>query len=182
VKKSPWIVCSLAALVVGQVTAFAQVSTTTVYSVTASNIFSVGKHHVAVSDSAVATFLDTGSCSVEVSGEDYTGSYTVSKGAKDVVLTLNAAGEAAVVSNVTALLYANGLPTNVTVTVKSIKFSKITLGKNGEPITPKAAVTDTVSGTLSETVETKSSSKTKTKSFSLKTLWVDWEKTSGVAF
>ena len=181
-KKSPWIVCCLAALFVGQITAFAQ-STTAVYSVIVSNVFSVstkkGTKRVDKVDTATATFLNNGSCSVEVGSSDLTGSYTVSPKTNDIVFTRDDTSVLATSNNLVALLYSNGVPSDVTISLKALRGTDIKLGKNDEPITPKAAATDTIIGTLSGTNK---HGKVVTKGFSLKTYWIDWLLTSGSPF
>jgi hypothetical protein len=177
VKKSPWIVCCLAAVFVGQISAFAQ-STTAVYSVTTSNFFKVGKTKVAVARAGTVTFLNNSNVTAAIGTTDITGSYTLSKRTNDVLLVRNSAGLAAISNEVVALLYSNGVPSTVTISVKPPKSSAKIALKDGLPITGKPALSDTITGKLSETVN----GKIKSKGFSLKTLWVDWTKTSGSAF
>lgn len=115
-------------------------------------------------------FLSDGTASLTVGTNTYTGTYTTTK--SSVVLTLDA-GSMTSLEIATSDFVLSNIPPGITVTVKSAKFSKITL-KNGVPT--KGTVT--ISGTGSETV----GGKTKTKSFKVKTVWTDWTLSSGTNF
>ena len=169
-KKSPWIVCTVAVLFAGmsaQISAFGA-TTNAVYNLTSESIFKVSKYKVDESHSAAAVFLSDGTCSLLVGGSEFTGTYTVKK--NQVVLSPDVNGLAAMESNVVSLI-SSQIP-EVSVSVKRIKFSKISI-KNGVP----TKATDSVTGKLSATVN----GKLRSKGFSLKTLWTNWTLVSGTA-
>jgi hypothetical protein len=167
-KKSSWIVCCLAVLFAGQIAASAA-STNAVYSLTSDSVFKAGKINVTQSHPATALFYSDGTCELDVLGFTFTGTYAKSKNGKQVVLT-DTTNKAVLESSIAALI-AEQAP-GATITVKSVKWSKITLDKTtGAP----TKATDTASGKGCETF----GSKTKCKSFALKTTWTNWTLISG---
>jgi hypothetical protein len=155
---------------IGQLAAFGA-TTNSVWGLTSISSFKAGKINVARTNAATAVFLGDGTCSLLIGTNQFTGTYT--NNTKQLTLTLGAGGLAAIKTNALELIQAQ-VP-SATLTVKSVKFSsKIKLSKTGEPV----KATDTVSGKGCETVGTK----TKCKSFNLKTLWTDWTLTSGADF
>ena len=166
-KKSSWIVSCLAVLLAGQIAASAA-STNAVYSVTADSAFKAGKIKVTQSNTATALFYSDGTCELVVAGFTLTGTYETSTNGKQIILT-DTTNKAALESSIAALI-ADQAP-GATITVKNVKWSKITLNKT-TGIPTKA--TDTVSGTGSRGG--------KSKSFTLKTLWTGWSLSSGTAF
>lgn len=168
-KKSPWIVFCLTVVVaglLGQMSAFGQ-TTNAVYSLTSAYTFKVSKYKVTQTDSATAVFLSDGTCDLLVAGYVFSGTYTVSKSGKQVVLIPDTNGLAAMASNVVSLI-SSEIP-GVSVSVKRVKFSKIAIKKG------VLQATDSISGKLSATVN----GKLKSKGFSLKTLWTNWTLVSG---
>jgi len=149
---------------IGQLAAFGA-TTNSVWSLSAVSTFKAGKILVNETVPATAVFLSDGTASLLVGGNELAGNYTVKK--TQVTLTPSAGGLAAVKSNALELIQAQ-VP-SATLTVKSVKFSKIKL-TNGVP----AKASDTVSG--------KGCEGTKCKGFKLKTLWTNWTLTSGTNF
>jgi hypothetical protein len=165
-KKSPWIVFCAAVIFAGlsgQMTAFGA-STNAVYSLTSESLFKVGKLKVDKSNSATAVFLSDGTCSLNVGTNVFSGTYAVAKNGKQATLTPDANGLAAIKSNVVDLIIGQ-VPVGVTISVKSVKFSKIILKKGA------LFAMDTVSG--------KGCEGKKCRGFSLKTLWTGWTLVSG---
>ena len=154
----------------GQLAAFGA-NTNSVWDLNAINLLSVGKLKVAETNAATAVFLSDGTCSLLVGTNEFDGAYTNTT--KQLTLTFGADGQAALESNVVDFVLAQ-IPPGITVTVKSLKISKIKLSKTGVPVLETA----TASLTASETVN----GKTKKKSFSVKTLLADWVLSSGTAF
>ena len=149
---------------IGQLAAFGA-TTNSVWGLSAISSFKAGKINVVRTNAATAVFLSDGTCSLLIGTNEFTGAYTVKK--TQVTLTPSAGGLAAVKSNALELIQAQ-VP-SATLTVKSVKFSKIKL-TNGVP----AKASDTVSG--------KGCEGTKCKGFKLKTLWTNWTLTSGTNF
>jgi len=169
-RKSPRIVFCLAsfiAVLIGQMTALGA-TTNAVYDVTSISMFKVGKLHVTVTNAATSAFLSDGTCDLDLGSYHFTGDYAVTPNGKQVALTLDTDGKAALESNVVDLIesYASG----ATVSVTGARVSKISI-KSGAPF----KATDTVRGKLSETV----GGRLRKRGFSLKTLWTDWELVSG---
>ena len=165
-KKSPWIVFCVAVLFAGlswQMTAFGA-STNAVYSLTSESVFKVGKLKVDQSHAATAVFLSDGTCSLNVGTNVFSGTYAVSKSGKQATLTPDVNGLAAIKSNVVALISAQ-VSAGVTISVKSVKFSKIVRKKGA------LFAMDTVSG--------KGCEGKKCRGFSLKTQWTNWTLVSG---
>jgi hypothetical protein len=154
---------------IGQLAAFGA-TTNSVWDLTSISSFKAGKIIVVETNAASAVFLSDGTCSLLIGTNEFTGAYTVKK--TQLTLILGAGGMAALKSAAVALIQAH-VP-SATITVKSVKFSKIKLLTTGVPV----SASDTVSGKGCETVGTK----TKCKSFSLKTLWTDWTLVSGTDF
>jgi hypothetical protein len=155
---------------IGQLAAFGA-TTNSVWGLTSISSFKAGKIKVVQTNAASAVFLSDGTCSLLIGTNQFAGAYT--NNTKQVTLTLGTGGLASLKSNAVDLIKAH-VGSGVTITVKSVKFSKIKLSKTGEPV----VATDTVSGKGSETI----GGKVRSKSFSLKTLWTDWTLTSGVDF
>ena len=172
-KKHSRVVLFMAVCLAGFIGQLAAVGATTnsVWDLTSISSFKAGKIKVAETNAASAVFLSDGTCSLLVGANEFAGSYT--NNTKQVTLTLGAGGLTALKSNVVDLIQAQ-VGSGVTITVKSVKFSKIKLSKTGVPV----LATDTVSGKGSETI----GGKVKSKSFSLKTLWTDWTLSSGTHF
>jgi hypothetical protein len=150
---------------IGQLAAFGA-TTNSVWSLSAVSTFKAGKILVNETVPATAVFLSDGTASLLVGGNELAGNYTVKK--TQLTLTPSAGGLTAVKSNAVALIQAH-VSAGVTLSVKSVKFSKIKL-TNGVP----AKASDTVSG--------KGCEGTKCKGFKLKTLWTNWTLTSGTNF
>jgi len=154
----------------GQLAAFGA-NTNSLWNVTSISLLSAGKTKIVETNAVSALFLSDGTCSFLVGTNTYAGTYT--NNTKQVTVTLSAGGLAGLESNAADFAISQ-VPPQVTIKIKSIKFtSKIPL-KNGIP--SKAG--DTVSGTGSETV----SGKTKSKSFSVKTALTDWVLSAGAIF
>jgi hypothetical protein len=167
-KKSSRVVVCLAALFASQLAAFAA-STNAEYSLTSISTFKVSKYKFAETNSATALFFSDGTAALHIGSYVFSGTWT-NKNGKQVTLSPDASGMAAMSNEVVALISAQ-VPA-ATITVKMpVKFSKIKLSKAGAPI----LATDTVRGKGSETIGTK----TYTKGFSLKTLWTNWTLVSG---
>jgi len=156
---------------IGQLAAFGA-TTNSVWDLSAIFSFKVAKINVAQTNAASAVFLSDGTCSLLISTNEFTGSYTNT--AKQITLILGE-GLTALKSNAVELITEKIDDTNITVSVKSVKYTTIKLTKDGVPVKE----TDTVSGTLSGK---NGKGKVKTKSFSLKILWTDWVKESGTVF
>jgi hypothetical protein len=169
-KKSPCLVLCLAALFAGQLAAYAA-STNSEYNLTSVSVFKVSKLKVAETNSATAFFFNDGTAALHVGSYVFSGTWT-NKNGKQVTLTPDASGLTAISNNVVALINAQ-IP-EATISVKMpVKFSKIKLNKAGAPI----LATDTVKGKGSETI----AGRLRSKSFSLKTSWIDWEWVSGTS-
>jgi hypothetical protein len=171
-KRSSWIVLCLAlALVafVGQMTASGQ-TTNAFYSLTSESSVTAGKKHLAETNSWDAVFLSDGTCSLSLvdSTNTVSGNYLVAKNGKSVTITPGAGGVKAVENEVISEI--ESADPSLTVTVSSVKLSKISLDKSGKPVLAGLAVNGKVSNGK------------KTKSFSLKTAWVDWTLVSGSNF
>jgi hypothetical protein len=156
--------------VTGQLNAFGA-TTNSVWSLTSLSSFSAGSLHFTETNPATAVFLSDGTCSLLVGANAISGNYT--SNTKQVTLTLTADGLVALETNAVEIVQTR-VPPEVSLKIKSGKFSSKIALKNGVPV----STTDTVSGTGSET----EGSKTKSKNFSLKTLWTDWTLTSGANF
>jgi hypothetical protein len=154
----------------GQLAAFGA-TTNSVWNLTSVSTFRAGKIHVARTNAASAVFLSDGTCGLLIGADEFGGTYT--NNTRQLKLTLGTGGVAALKSNAVVLIQAQ-VPSGVTITVKSVKFNKNITLKNGVPV----KATDTISGKGCETVGTR----TKCKSFSLKTLWTNWTLTSGTDF
>ncbi len=161
-KRSPWIVVCLAALFASQLAAFGA-STNAVYSLTSDSVLKAGKLKVPYSFTGTALFFSDGTCALEVSTNVFTATYAVAKNGKQVTLTLDAGGLAAIENDVESKILAQ-VP-GVTISIKSVKFGKIIL-KKGALLT-----TDTVTG--------KGCEGKKCRGFTLKTVWTDWTLLSG---
>jgi hypothetical protein len=173
-KKQSWVVFVMAVCLAGFIgqAAFGATPVST-WSLSAVSLFSAGKIKDVVTNTATAVFLSDGTASLLVGTNTFAAAYT--NNTKQLTLTLTAGGLAALKSNAVDLIQGAINDPAVTITVKSVKFSsKIKLSKTGVPV----STTDTVSGKGSVTV----SGKTKSKSFTLKTLWTNWVLTSGVDF
>jgi hypothetical protein len=164
-KKSPWIVFCVAVLlagVSGQTTAFGQ-TTNAAYSITADFVFKCPRLKVdkPVNFLGTGTFLNGVTCILQVGTNDFTGTYVVAKNGKSAKLTLDTGGTST--KNFVAGLIASDpdIPTGVTVTVKSVRFSHVKL--SGDSLTVASAV----SGTLSATID----GKNRSTGFSLKGVW-----------
>jgi hypothetical protein len=153
----------------GQLAAFGA-TTNSVWAVTSISTFRAGKIHVVETNAAHAVFLSDGTCSLLLGTNEFAGAYTNTT--RKVTLTLGAGGVAALRSNAVALIQAQ-VPA-ATITVKSVKFNKNITLKSGVPV----KATDTVGGKGCETFGTK----TRCKSFTLKTLWTNWTLSSGADF
>ena len=163
-KKSSWIVSCLAVLLAGQIAASAA-STNAVYTVTADSAFRAGKIKANPSYTATVLFYSDGTCELVVAGFTLTGTYETSTNGKQIILT-DTTNKAALESSIAALI-ADQAP-GATITVKNVKWSKITLNKTtGAP----TQATDTVSGKGCEGKHC--------RSFTLKTLWTNWTLISG---
>jgi hypothetical protein len=172
VKKHSRVIVFVAACLagfIGQVAAFGA-TTNSVWDLNSISTFKAGKINVAKTNAATAVFLSDGTCSLLIGTNEFDGAYTVKK--TKITLIPSAGGLAALKSNAVALIQAQ-VP-GATITVKSVKFAKITLSKTGVPVKE----TDTISGKGCETFGTK----TRCKSFTLKTLWTNWTLTSGTDF
>ena len=154
---------------IGQLAALGA-NTNSAWDLTSISLFKVAKINVVETNSATAVFLDDGTCSLLIGTNEFAGTYTNTT--KQVTLLLGAGGLTALKSNAVDLIQAN-IPPGINVAVQSVKFAKIKLS-NGVPVLE----TDTVKGKLSETV----GSKTRSKGFSLKTLWTDWTLSAGSNF
>jgi hypothetical protein len=151
----------------GQLAAFGQ-TTNSVWNVNAVSALSAGKIKDTQSNSATAVFLSNGSCSFSIGSREIDGTYTNTT--KSLAITLSTNGVAALESNaydfVTSLV-----PSGVTISIKSSKFpTKIAL-KDGIPVKAE----DKISGKGSEVVK----GKTKSKSFTVTDLLIDWSLSSG---
>lgn len=156
---------------IGQSVAFGA-TTNSVWDLTAVSVFKVAKINVAKTNSVTAVFLSDGNCSLLLGTNEYAGTYTAKK--SQVTLLLGNGGLGTLKSDAVTLIQDAINDSAITVTVKSLKFSKITL-KNGVPV----KATDTISGTLCGTT---SKGKVKCKGFSLNTLWTNWTLSSGTNF
>jgi hypothetical protein len=146
-------------------------TTNSVWNLTSISSFKAGKIKVVETNSASAVFLSDGTCGLLIGADEFGGTYT--NNTRQLKVILGAGGLATLKSNAVVLIQAQ-VPSGVTITVKSVKFNKnITLTKAGVPV----KATDTISGKGCETVGTK----TRCKSFSLKTLWTDWTWSSGTS-
>jgi hypothetical protein len=153
----------------GQVAAYGA-TTNSVWALNSISSLSAGKLKAVQTNAATAVFLSDGTASLLVGTNEFDGTYT--NNAKQVTLTIGAGGLAGLESNVAA--FASSVAPGVTITIKSIKFSSKIKLTNGIPV--KAG--DTVSGTGSVTV----SGNTKSKHFTVKTLYTSWTLSSGVVF
>ncbi len=161
---------------IGQVAAFGQ-TTNSVWNLDLVATFTAGKFKTVETNSATAAFLSDGTASLIHGTNEYSGTYTNTT--KQLTLTLGTNGLAALKADATALIDAAIDDTNITITVKSVKFSdKIKLTSTGVPESTKA----TISGKGSETVTVKGKTKTVSKSFKLTLLFTDWVLSSGSDF
>lgn len=174
-KKHTRVVCFMAACLVGfmgQLAAFGA-TTNSVWSLTSISTFKLSKINVAQTNPVTAVFLSDGTASLNFGTNDFAATYTNTT--KQLTLTPGAGGVAGLASNAVDLVSAAINDPAVVLTIKSVKItSKIKLSKTGVP----EKSTDTVSGKGSLTVGTK----TKSKSFTVKTLWTNWVLSSGTVF
>ena len=143
-------------------------STNSVWSLNAVSSLSAGKIKDAETNAATATFLSDGTFGLLVGSSTLNGTYTNTT--KSLTMTFSTNSVVALESNaydfVTSLV-----PSEITITISKIgKLSKIQL-KDGVPVKATAKI----SGKGSETV----SGKTKSKSFSVTDLLIDWTVVSG---
>lgn len=170
-KKHSWIVAFLAASLmglIGQMTAFgapAPIFTNATYTVKSISLFNFRTVHIIETNSATVAFTTNGVVTLTIGTNDITGTYTETKSA--IKLSPNAGGLAVIESNAVDLIEANSEISDlgITATVKSLKFTPITL-KKGAP----QKATDTITGTLSAEI----GGKERHAGFSLLTEWVDW--------
>jgi hypothetical protein len=175
-KKSPWIVCSLAALFLGQIAAFGQ--TTNAITLNAITKIPYGKPHLILTNAATAGFLSNSNCFLKIEGYTFSGTYAVLKGGKSVTITPDADGTAAVESNVVSLILTyvpelDSASPAFAFNSKSVKWSKISIGTT----VAKDKATLTISGKVTYTGK---HDKRVTKGFSFKTLWTDWSGSAGL--
>jgi hypothetical protein len=166
-KKSSWVAFCLASLLVSQVVASAA-STNAVYSVSINSAFKAGNIRASQSNTGTATFFSDGTANLTILGYTVSGAYAVAKNGRSVTLTDNT-DKSVIASNLAA--YIESQAPGVTITVKSSKFSKITIGKDGVPV----KATDTVTGKGSLTFD----GKTRSRGFTLKSLVTSWKLLSG---
>ena len=155
----------------GQLSAFGA-STNSVWDLNFINTLKVGKLQASDTNAATAVFLSDGTCSLLIGTNEVDATYT--NNTKQVTLTFDAVGQAALESNAVDFLETLVPPGEATITAKSLKLTKIKLSKTGVPVLE----TDTVKLTVSAVVK----GKTKSKGISVKTLWTDWVLSSGEAF
>jgi len=171
-RKQSRIILFMAACVaglMGQVAAFGA-NTNSVWDLNSINLLKVSKLNAVETNAGTAVFLDDGTFSVTVGTNEFDGTYT--NNTKQLTMTLGADSVAGLESNmVDFVVNAADLPPEITITVKSLKVSKIKLSKTGVP----EVLTTTLSATASET----EGNKTRKKSFSTKSLLTDWVNVSG---
>ncbi len=159
-----------------QVAAFGQ-TTNSVWDLDLVATFKAGKFNTNETTSATAVFLSDGTASLIHGTNEYSGTYTNTT--KQLTLTLGTNGLAALKADAVSLIDSAIDDTNITITVKSVKFSdKIKLTSTGVPESTKA----TISGKGSETGIVKGKTKTVSKSFKLTLLFTDWTLSSGSDF
>jgi ABC-type thiamin/hydroxymethylpyrimidine transport system permease subunit len=147
-------------------------TTNSVWDLSSISTFKAGKTSAVTTNSVTAVFLSDGTASLFLQGHEYAGTYTNTS--KLLTFTIGTNGVAALKSDVAALIQSH-VPSAVTITISSVKFSsKIKLSTTGIPV----LATDMAKGKGCETFGTK----TKCKSISLKTLWTHWTLVSGTAF
>lgn len=170
-KKHSWIVGCLAASLVGligQMAAFgapAPIFTNATYTVTSISLFNFRTIHIIETNSATVAFATNGVVTLTIGTNEVTGTYTQTK--SSIKLSPGAGGLAVIESNAVNLIESNSEISDlgITATVKSIRFTPITL-KKGAP----QKATDTITGTLSAVINDKE----RHAGFSLLTEWIDW--------
>jgi len=153
----------------GQLAAVGQ-TTNSAWSVTAVTELKAGKIKDLSTNSVTAVFLSDGTFNLTAGTNVFDGTYTNTTKALTVTFSTNSV--AALDSNVVDFIH-NEVSTDIVVSIKSSKFSKIKL-KNGAPV----SVSDKISGKGTLVIE----GKTKSESFSFSTLWTAWTLSSGTNF
>ena len=152
---------------IGQLSALGQ-STNSAWNLTAVSSLSAGKIKDTQSNSATAVFLSDGTCLFSIGSSSIDGTYTNTT--KSLAITLSANGVAAVESNAFDFV-TSVVPSGVTISIKGSKFSTKIALKNGVPVKAE----DKISGKGSEVVR----GKTRSKSFTVTDLLIDWTVISG---
>lgn len=170
-KKRPRIVFCLAALVVGltgQMSAFGLDATYSIFSVDTFSIGGVG--HSSSEQSQTCTFRTNDTFDLYDGTYHYTGTYALVKKGKQIEMTLDANGQAAIASNTVEWIQNMASDNGITLENLSVSIQRITLAnvtmKNGVPFKE----TSTVHGKATAIVE----GKLMTKSFTHKSVKINW--------